>query len=73
MRHIKLYWDPDRELFMDEDGFEWTYVCRWLPSWALELAKIHRSKGDDCFAYNLDAATFVEIFWPSEEEENWYL
>lgn len=73
MRLIKLFWDPGREVFIDEDGFEWTYVYKWLPYWALQLARIYQSRGEPYFGFQLDSSTFVEIFWPDEEDENWYL
>lgn len=73
MRLVSLYWDPDRELFMDEGGFEVAYVCKWLPNWAMELALLYRDRGECYFAFPFDACIIVEIFWPDEDVENWYL
>lgn len=72
MRQVKLFWDPDRELFMDVNGFVIEDVCKWLPYWARELAILKRDEGTLYFSFQLDSSTFVEIFWPSEDV-NWYL
>lgn len=58
---------------MDEGGEVVEDICKWLPYWALELARIYRDRGDLYFAFNVDAVTSVAIFWPDEEVENWYL
>lgn len=73
MRFIKLFWDPDKEVFIDEDGFEVTCVYKWLPYWAIQLADLYRSRGDSFFTFQLNSTTIVDIFWPNEEDENWYL
>lgn len=71
--HILLFWDPNLEQFVDEDGFAIHNIYEYVPHWALELAKIHRDlHAYFCFQPNFE--TLVEIFWPDEEEfENWYL
>lgn len=59
---------------MDEDGFAVTYVCKWLPYWALELAKLYRERGELYFSFRLEPGVLVEIFWPDEKTcENFYL
>lgn len=67
-----LHWDPSREVFVNSDGFAYVDVYRWLPYWALELARIYWSRGELYFGFQLNAWTFVKIFWPSENVENWY-
>lgn len=73
MRNVQLYWDPDREIFMDEGGYEWQPydLGEYLPNWILELTRVYRSRGEEYLCYTWHGA-LVEIFWPSEEV-NWYL
>ena len=73
MQHVQLYWDPDREMFMDEGGFEiWPYdLGKYLPNWVLELIRVYRKRKEEYLCYTWQGV-FVEIFWPSEEVE-WYL
>lgn len=48
-------------------------VWKWLPYWALELARLYRNRGELDFIFQLNAWTFVKIYWPDEEtQENWY-
>lgn len=71
--HQLYFWDPDREVWMDEDGFE-VDICRVVPPWALTLALEHFGPGkENYFAFTPDAKTLVELYFPDEEvAENWY-
>lgn len=75
MRHVKLYWDPDRQGFMDEGGFEiWPYDLQEILSvWTLNLIRHMGSHGSTYWSCTSNGY-FIEVFWPDEEAaENWYL
>lgn len=73
VHHELLFWNEDRQCFMDEGGCE-IDISDYLPPWALYLAKLHRGLGtENYFAFTPNSWTLIEIFWPDEErEENWY-
>lgn len=59
---------------MNSDGYAYIGVYRWLPYWALELARIYLNHGRLYFEFQLRQGVVVEIYWPDEEvQENWYL
>lgn len=71
--HVLLFWDPDREVFIDEDGFEIENIHEYVPQWALNLAMLTRGH-ENYFCFTPNSWTLIEIFWPDEEEaENWYV
>lgn len=73
VHHELIFWNEDKQCFMDEIGCE-IDILDYLPPWALYLAKLHRGPDkDNYFAFTPNAWTLIEIFWPDEErEENWY-
>lgn len=65
-----IFYDPERECFMDECGFE-IDIHRVLPEWCIFLAKNERYRSK-YFYYVTSAGEKFEVYWPDEEDENWY-
>lgn len=72
--HEIIFWDEDRQVFVDEGGFEIYNIHECVPAWAMTLAMLNRGPGtDNYFCFTPNSWTMIEIFWPDEErEENWY-
>lgn len=64
--HMLIFWDDERECFMDEDGFQIVNIYEYVPQWALDLAYLQRYD-EHYFCFTPNSWTLIEIFWPDEE------